>query len=90
MGFNRNDPFNFDRFEEVKPDICQKCGGDMKFAGLGEYKCDRCGALEYDDFGKVRLFLEKYPGATAYEVSRNTGVSRRQITRMIEEGRITH
>ena len=34
-----------------RPTYCEKCGGGMVFKGVGEYECEKCGALEYDDYG---------------------------------------
>ena len=36
-----------------RPTICPECGGIMIFRGVGEYKCEDCGSLGYDDYGKV-------------------------------------
>ena len=32
-----------------RPRNCQKCGGVMVFKGVGEYHCEECDAVEYDD-----------------------------------------
>ena len=38
---------------------CQECGGTrIEYKGVGEYKCEDCGLLMYNDYGKVRLYLE--------------------------------
>lgn len=70
------------------PTYCEKCGGVMIFKGVGEYKCEDCGFLDYDDYGKARNFLEKHPGATSAEVSRETGVSQKSIRDMLREERL--
>lgn len=36
------------------PRACEKCGGVMIFKGVGEYHCEDCGEVAYDDYGKVR------------------------------------
>ena len=33
------------------PRICQKCGGVMVFKGVGEYHCELCDFVDYDDAG---------------------------------------
>ena len=70
-------------------DLCSKCGADLEYVGLGEYKCSKCGATEYNDYGKVRHYLEKHPGATQDEVTRVTGVKKARIRSLIAEEKIT-
>ncbi len=78
----------------LKPDAynipreCVKCGGVMVFRGLGEYKCEDCGHLAYDDYGKVRNYIEKHKGATAAQIEDAIGVSQRSIRQMLKEGRL--
>ncbi len=71
-----------------RPTLCKKCGGVMVFKGVGEYKCEECGELDYDDYGKVRAFIERHQGATAAEVEANTGVSQKTIRHMLKESRL--
>ncbi len=70
-----------------RPNVCPECEGIMIFQGLGEYKCEVCGKREYDDYGKVRNYLEENPGANVSVISEFTGVSRRSINNMIKEER---
>jgi tRNA(Ile2) C34 agmatinyltransferase TiaS len=70
-----------------RPTICADCEGIMIFQGLGQYKCEKCGGIEYDDYGKVREFIEEHPGANVAQISENTGVSRKSINKMIKEER---
>lgn len=70
------------------PTYCSKCGGVMVFKGVGEYKCEECGSLEYDDYGKVRNYIEKHPGATSAQVSAVTGVTQKAIRGMLKEKRL--
>ncbi len=71
------------------PLTCEKCGkASPEYKGVGEYKCSECGFLMYDDFGKVRNYLEVYRGATASEVSRATGVSLDMIRQFLKDDRI--
>jgi len=70
-----------------KPEYCRKCHGEMVFVGLGEYKCDKCGFLDYDDYGIVRNYLEIHKNATAGEVSVMTGVSQSTINQMLRNER---
>ncbi|MBR6451675.1 MAG: flagellar protein [Lachnospiraceae bacterium] len=70
------------------PTVCKECGGDMVYRGVGEYACEKCGALAYDDYGKVRNYIEQHPGATQANVSEGTGVSRAKIKQLLLEERI--
>lgn len=70
------------------PGICSKCGNVMIFKGVGEYQCEKCGMVEYDDYGKVRLYIESHKGATAAQIEEAIGVTQRSIRRMLKEGRI--
>lgn len=71
-----------------RPTICQECGGVMVYKGCGEFQCEDCGQAEYDDYGKVRNYIEKHPGATAAQVSDATGVSQKAIREMLKEERL--
>lgn len=70
------------------PQTCTECGGIMVFQGVGEYCCEDCGRVAYDDYGKVRRFLEENPGANAVEVEQGTGVTQRAIRQMLRESRL--
>lgn len=71
-----------------RPTICPQCGGIMVFKGVGEYECEDCRYVAYDDYGKVRNYLEKHEGATAAQVSGATGVSQHAIRDMLKESRL--
>ena len=70
------------------PRVCKECGGVMIFKGVGEYRCEDCNAVDYDDYGKVRLYIEANRGATAAEIEGAVGVSQRTIRRLLKDGRI--
>lgn len=70
------------------PQICKECGGVMIFRGVGEYRCEKCKAVDYDDYGKVRNYVEQHKGATAAEVEAATNVKQRSIRNMLKEGRL--
>lgn len=74
--------------EYHRPKICAVCGGVMVFKGVGEYQCEECKSLDYDDYGKVRLYIEGHKGATAPEIEAATGVKQRTIRNMLKEGRL--
>ncbi len=70
------------------PRVCKKCGGVMIFKGVGEYHCEDCGEVDYDDYGKVRLYIEEHRGANAAEIEAAVGVSQKTIRRLLKEGRL--
>ncbi len=70
------------------PGRCSACGGKLKYKGLGEYECEECANMEYDDYGKVRGYLEKHPGALQGEVSKATGVPANRIRGLLQQERI--
>lgn len=74
--------------EYHRPKVCTVCGGIMVFKGVGEYQCEECKSLDYDDYGKVRLYIEGHKGATASEIEAATGVKQRTIRNMLKEGRL--
>ena len=67
---------------------CQEWGGAMKFKGWGEYRWEDCKYVAYDDYGKVRNYVEKHAGATAAQVSEATGVKQKTIRTMLKESRL--
>ncbi|MDE7222652.1 MAG: flagellar protein [Acetatifactor sp.] len=80
-----------DFFEGEKfhvPHMCEKCGGGMIYKGVGEYHCERCDTVIYDDYGKVRLYVEQHPGATIAETEAGTGVPHKVIRQLLREERL--
>ncbi len=70
------------------PRVCKECGGVMVFKGVGEYHCEDCDAVDFDDYGKVRGYIEDHRGATAAEIEEAVGVSQRSIRRLLKDGRL--
>ena len=71
-----------------RPSTCSKCGGIMIFKGVGEYHCEDCENVEYDDYGKVRNYIEQHKGATAAEIESKIGISQRSIRQMLRDSKI--
>ncbi len=71
-----------------RPYDCPVCGGLMIFKGCGEYACEQCRHIDYDDYGKARNYIEKNPGATSADITFNTGVSQKSIRQMLKESRL--
>jgi len=71
-----------------RPKACIECGGKMIFKGVGEYQCEKCKAIAFDDYGKVRNYIEIHKGTTAAQISEETGVDQRSIRQMLRESRL--
>lgn len=82
------DGIGFDLNPYHVPYYCSKCKGVMVFKGVGEYQCEECKNVEYDDFGKVRLYIETHRGANAVQIEAATGVSQKTIRLMLKENRL--
>jgi len=81
MDFFENDKYHV-------PNTCPECGGDVVYKGIGEYQCEQCKAVIYDDYGKVRRYVEQHPGATITETGAATGVSHKVIRQLLREERL--
>lgn len=71
-----------------RPQRCSKCGGVMIFRGVGEYRCEDCKNVEYDDYGKARKYIEEHHGATAAEIEAAIGISQKAIRQMLKDCRL--
>ncbi|MCR4851723.1 MAG: hypothetical protein K5870_10740 [Lachnospiraceae bacterium] len=67
---------------------CSKCKGNVKQIRSGEYECVNCGNIEYDDFGKVRKYLEENGPQTKEKIILETGVSREVVNEFLAEQRL--
>lgn len=70
-----------------RPVNCDKCGAGLVYGGLGAYQCERCKNEMYDDYGKVRNYVEMHPGANVALISFETGVTQDNINAMLREER---
>lgn len=80
-----NDRTNALRVNKV-PTVCEYCGGNLQHGALGAYICSRCGREYYDDFRKIRNFLETNGSATAWEISKCTGVTMSTVKEYFSDG----
>lgn len=71
-----------------RPVDCPKCGGVMVFKGCGEYRCEKCKYVDYDDYGKVRNYVEQHSGVTMAQAADATGVQQKTIRTMLKESRL--
>lgn len=67
---------------------CKRCRKIFMYGSTGPQLCDACKRLEEEEFEKVRIFVRNFPGATAQEVSKETGVPTHLIYRFLKEGRL--
>lgn len=73
---------------ENKPIRCEKCNGKLFYVHSGMYRCDRCGYEVYDDFGKVRKYLDENGPTPMPIVSQATGVSMEVLGILLRQGRV--
>ena len=71
-----------------KPINCERCGNKVLYKGVGEYECAECGFIMFDDYGKVRNYLETHKGATQGQVAAATGVSTNTIRQLLRDDRL--
>lgn len=79
---------NFDMIIAMStPKYCTECfGRRLRKTDLHTYVCESCNHEMYDDFGKIRNYLDQFPGANAMEISLGTGVSKDVIKECLKEG----
>jgi len=65
---------------------CKRCGKIFTYRGVSV--CNDCFDQEEKDFEQVKDYLVEHPGASTLEVSTQTGVEIRTITRFLREGRL--
>ncbi len=71
-----------------RPISCKKCNGKLFYIGSGKYKCDPCETEYYDDFGKVKEFLEEHGPAPAILIAEHTGVNFELIDLFLRKGKL--
>lgn len=70
------------------PKTCSVCGEPLVYKCLGEYRCEACGNIDRDDFGKVRHFLDENGPTPALLISEKTGVALSKINQYLRQGRV--
>lgn len=71
-----------------RPMECSKCNSSLFYKGSGKYICRTCGNEEYDDFGKVKKYIDENGISTAGTIALDTGVSLEKINIMLREGKV--
>ena len=78
-------------YEEYdKPSACDKCGGGLRYEGVGEYRCETCGNIQYDAYGTVRRYVESHPMASIVSIERATGISTKIISALVRDGKFSY
>lgn len=78
-----------EKLNQSKPTECENCAGKMKYNGTGEYICQKCGTLMYDDYGKVRKFIDEHGASSILVLERETGVSKDVLEYLLKDGVLT-
>lgn len=65
---------------------CKRCGKIFTYRGFPV--CQECINEDERDFKEVRDYLDDHPGASTMEVSAQTGIDVKTITRFLREGRL--
>lgn len=73
---------------EKKPLQCEKCGEKVYYLDGGKYVCRSCNHMMYDDFGKVKAYVEAHGPSSAIEISAVTGVELEIIDVFLRKGRL--
>ena len=80
--------FDIKAILENHPVKCSKCGSSLYYRGSGKYVCSSCENIEYDDFGKVKKYLDEYGISTMAVIAEATGVPMKHLNLMLREGRV--
>lgn len=67
---------------------CELCHGALEFMGGGRYICSQCSHEQFDDFGKIKAFLEEAGPTPAVVISKATGVDLKNVKAFLDHGRI--
>lgn len=73
---------------EKKPIVCENCGEKVYYLDGGRYQCRSCEHIMYDDFGKVKAYIEAHGPSHAIEISEATGVPTEIIDMFLRKGRL--
>lgn len=73
---------------ENRPVKCEKCGGKLFYAGGGMYSCEECEHTMFDDFGKVKLYLEEHGPTPLAIIAEDTKIEPKVIEYFLRKGRV--
>lgn len=69
------------------PKKCSKCGNTRLFyKGVGAYECKSCKNVEYDDYGKIRNYIDKYGITPVATLVLELGIKKEIVEHYIKDG----
>lgn len=71
------------------PSFCAACREPLNYIGSGRYECPSCGAVELDDFGKIKQYLSINGPTPAWKLARDLDIRREIIDQYIKNGSVT-
>lgn len=88
-----DDSMKKDRQEELLEiaqslSVCDECRGKMVYQYGGIYRCEECGKIALDDFGRIRLYIELNGPTPAVVLSECLGVPINRVNTYLREGRL--
>lgn len=72
--------------EEIR--TCKFCGGMFRYYGYGYGYCERCTPIDDEMFHRVKDYIWENGTVTMAVASEATGVSMKQITQYLRDGRL--
>ena len=75
--------------KENTPTSCPRCRNKLEYRGEGEYRCKACGHKVYDDYGKIKRYINEHGTAPIVDLSKATGVPQEIIELLIEKGKFS-
>ena len=73
---------------ERKPLQCAICGERVYYLDGGRYQCRNCEHIMYDDFGKVKKYIDEHGPSPAMAISNATGVEVELIDSFLRRGKL--
>lgn len=84
----RTREYRVKRFTDDANFVCPNCDILMKYKHGGLYICEKCGAEQLNDFGKVKKYLNEHGPTNAIELAAKTGVRRSRIGEFLRLGKV--
>lgn len=71
------------------PKKCSQCGNTrLYYKGLGSYECKKCQNIEYDDYGKIRNYIDKYGNTPVQTLVLELGIDKEIVEYYIKDGKL--
>ncbi len=77
-----------ERYSDDSQFWCPECHILMQYKYAGKFVCEKCGCEQYNDFGKIKKYLDENGPTNAVELSANTGVRKSKIGEYLRLGRV--